>query len=131
MTKKNLPRVAITAFALTLLGGGTSVLAQQAGEARDSAAAPDARRDMPMMEHGNMRGDSSMREMMSMMRMMRRCMKMMDSMGMETDTMPMMDGMHGGSAAPGRGPGMMEDRPMNMDAGTPDGADGDSVPEAS
>lgn len=78
--------IPITALALTVLGGGTAVLAQQAEEASDSAAVPDTGGNMPMMEHGDMRGDSGMPDMMRMMRMMRRCMDMMDSMDM--DSMP-------------------------------------------
>lgn len=119
---------AIVALGLTVLGGGTSVLAQQAGEPPDSAAAPDAHTDMPMMKRGDMRGDSGM---CGMMNMMRHCMKMMDSMGMETGMKPMMNGMSGDSAAPSRGQGMMEDRPMKMDGGTPDHTNGDPVPEGS
>lgn len=120
--------IPVLPLALVVLAGGTSVLAQQAGEEPDSAAAPDACADMPMMKHGDMRGDSSTRDMM---RMMRQCRKMMESMEMETDTMPMMDGMSSDSAAPSRGRGMMEDCPMKTDAGTPHDVDGDPVPEES
>lgn len=120
--------IPILTLTLIVLAGGTSVLAQQAGEEPDSATAPDVGADMPMMKHGDMRGDSSMHDMM---RMMRQCMKMMESMGMETDTMPMMDGMSGDSAAPSRGQGMMEDCPMKMDAGSPHDVDVDPVPEGS
>lgn len=91
--------IPITALALAVLAGGTDVLAQEAGEASDSAAAPGARNDMPMMGHGDMRRDSGMPDMIRMMRMMRSCMDMMDSMDM--DSMPTGMGM---KDAMGEGP---------------------------
>jgi hypothetical protein len=124
--------VTIVALALTALGPGTSLLAQQAGDAPDSAAAPEARGEMPMMEHGDGQEAPGMRGMMTMMR---QCMKMMDSMGMETGMMPMRGGPAGDSTASAEDRGMedrsMKDGPMVKGKGAADGAEADSVPERS